>query len=127
MDRAEIRRLQKAARDNNKLALAEWGTQFEDSIRRELEYKLNIKYENDLVEAIDNLIVAICFTGVFSESTAWTKDNINEYMSDLFASLDMFRRGEYNVDDYVKQLKEYGIDLDDIITHNRERNGNDGR
>jgi len=127
MDRSEIRRLQKAARDNNKMALAEWGTQFEDSIRRELEAVFEKRYEAELIQSIDNLIIAICFTGVFSESTAWTKDNINEYMSDLFASLDMFRRGEYNVDDYIKQLKEYGIDLDDIITHNRERKNNDGK
>ena len=47
-------------------------------------------------------------------------------MVDLFATVDMFRRGEYSPEDYIQQLKEYGIDLEDIITHNRERKDDDG-
>ncbi len=127
MDRAEIRRLQKAARDNNKLALGEWASRFEDQVRRELEVEYEKYYEDQIINSIDNFIIAICYTAVFSEATSWTKDNINEYMADLFATVDMFRRGEYSPEDYIQQLKEYGIDLEDVITYNRERKDNDGK
>ena len=36
-------------------------------------------------------------------------------MDDLIATVDMFNRGEYSPDDYVQQLKEDGI-----ILNNRE-------
>ena len=126
MDRSEIRRLQKAARDGNKLALGEWASRFEDQVRRELSKQYEDYYEDQLVGSIDNFIIAICYTAVFSEATSWTKENINEYMRDLFATIDMFRTGQYTPEDYIEQLKEYDINLDKIITHNRERKSNDG-
>ena len=39
MDRSDIRRLQKAARSNNKLALAEWASRFESQISEKLRMK----------------------------------------------------------------------------------------
>ena len=37
MDKNEVRRLEKAARDKNREKLFEWGNQFENQLRTELE------------------------------------------------------------------------------------------
>ena len=69
MDRAEIRRLQKAARDKDLRKLAEWGTQFEESIRQEYKREFDKRLEKELNLSIDNFILAIVFTLHFNEKT----------------------------------------------------------
>ena len=55
MDRNELRRLEKAAREKDKKYLLEWATQFEDSIRRDVEKFYKNLYTEQLSEGIDNL------------------------------------------------------------------------
>ena len=121
MDRNEIRRLQKAARDNNKIALFEWGDQFENQIRNELTKKFDDYYHYQLLDSIDNLLVALCYTALFSESTPeLNENNLSDFMDDLFVTIDMFSRGEYSPKDYYDKLKECKINIDDILK-NKEK------
>ena len=112
MDRSEIRRLQKAARSNNKLALAEWASQFESQISEKLRIKYEKAYNDELQNSIDNMITSIAYTLHFSEATHLGKKRLPEFMEDLFVTIDMFRTGEYKPEDYENQLKEVGITID---------------
>ena len=68
MDKNEVRRLEKAARDKNREKLFEWGNQFENQLRTELEKEYETKYKEDLQNAIDIFSIAIAYTLHFSES-----------------------------------------------------------
>lgn len=109
VDRNEIRRLQKAAKDGNKLALGAWATQFENQIRQELDKQYEEMYKQQLADSIDTFCIAIAYTAHFSESIRLGKKRLPEFMEDLFVTVDMFRRGEYNPNDYRKELEKCGI------------------
>ena len=67
LDRNELRRLQKAARDKDIRKLAEWGYQFEDTIRKEYEKDFDETVEKELLQSIDYFITAIIYTLHFNE------------------------------------------------------------
>lgn len=113
INRNEIRRLQKAARDNNKIALYEWASQFENQIKQELELQYENIYKDYLSNAIDNFIIALAYTLTFSEEFTIGKDKVPDLLADLFVTIDMFRTEEYLPEDYKKQLIEEGIFIDD--------------
>lgn len=105
MDKNELRRLEKAAREKDKKHLLEWGKQFEDQIRQ--EYERNFKKE--LSDAVNNFCVAIVYTLHFCELTKFGNKRINEFMEDLFETIELFRLKAYNPEDYKKQLRDEGI------------------
>lgn len=113
MDRNEVRRLQKAARDNNKLALGEWATKFENGIRREFEREYEKAFQAELAASIDNFLTATAYTALFSEETHLNKDTLPSFMEDLFVTIDMFRTGEYSPEEYKNALKENGVEVED--------------
>lgn len=113
MDRNEVRRLQKAARDNNKLALGEWATKFENGIRREFEREYEKAFQAELAASIDNFLTATAYTALFSEETHLDKDTLPSFMEDLFVTIDMFRTGEYYPEEYKNALKENGVEVED--------------
>lgn len=121
MDRNELRRLQKAARDNNKFKLAEWATQFENQVRAELEKRFEDYYQKQVSDTIDNFILAILYTLHFSENTKLGKKRLPDFMEDLFVSVDMFRTGEYNPNDYKEELEKCGIFLSDYTYEKRRK------
>lgn len=107
MDKNELRRLEKAAKEKDKKHLLEWGKQFEDQIRQ--EYERNFKKE--LSEAVDNFCVAIVYTLHFCELTKFGNKRCNEFMDDLFETIELFRLKAYNPVDYKKQLRKDGITI----------------
>lgn len=113
MDRNEVRRLQKAARDNNKLALGEWATKFENGIRREFEREYERAFQAELAASIDNFLTATAYTALFSEETHLDRDTLPSFMEDLFVTIDMFRTGEYSPEEYRDALKENGVEVED--------------
>lgn len=113
VDRNEIRRLQKAAKDNNKLALGEWARQFEAQVRQELDKQYEEMYKQQLAESVDTFCIAIAYTVHFCEHTKLGKARLPEFMEDLFVTVDMFSRGEYNPLDYKEELERCGIHFDD--------------
>lgn len=120
MDRNEIRRLQKAARDNNKLALGEWAMRFEDSVKRELEKKYEEYYHQQLKDSIDIYMIALAYTAHFSETTELNKDKLPEFIEDFVSTIDMFRTGEYRPEEYKKILEDNGVNTEDIVYKSRK-------
>lgn len=121
MDKNEIRRLQKAARDNNKLALGMWASQFEDSLRREYEINYEKAFQLELSDSLNNFMIATAYTAYFSETTHLDKDTLPDFIEDLLATVDMFRTGEYNPDEYKKILDDCGIKFDDYMFKKHHR------
>lgn len=114
IDRSEIRRLQKAARDNNKMALYNWGVQFEEQIKSELDIQYKKQYVDYLNEAIDNFMIATCYTLMYSEETFLSPEKLQSFMSDMLATIDLFRTGEMSPDDYKNQMEEDGFTLSNL-------------
>ncbi len=107
MNRDELRRLEKAAREKDKKHLIEWAVQFEDQIRR--EYERN--FEEELNDSIENFLVAIVYSLHFSETTKFGKKKINNFCNDMMATIDMFTNKEYTPDEYKEILEKEGIDM----------------
>ena len=70
-----------------------------------------ISISNFWYNSIQNFIAAIGYTLHFNEDLHLEKDELASFMDDLFVSVDLFRSGEYNPEDYTDQLKEDGIIL----------------
>lgn len=107
MDRNELRRLEKAAREKDKKHLLDWAMQFEEQIRQEYEDA----FQKELAEAIDNFCVGIVYTLRFGEYTNFGNKRIDNFMNDLFITVNMFKTGESNPDAYKKELEESGIKI----------------
>lgn len=107
VNRNELRRLERAAREKDKKHLLEWAKQFEDQIRQEYENA----FQKELSEAIDNFCLAIAYALHFSEKTKFGEKRIKEFLNDTFVTVDMFRKGEYSPEEYKKQLSDAGIKI----------------
>lgn len=102
INREEIRRLEKAAREKDKKKLFDWAKQFEEQIAKYYEDY----FKKELGNSIDNFILTIVYTLHFNESTNFGGKRIDSFMKDLLETIDMFRRGEAVPDDYREQLKK---------------------
>lgn len=102
LNRDEIRRLEKAAKDKNKIKLAEWAYQFEEQISKHYEDY----FIKELGHSIDNFILTIVYTLHFNEKTKFGNKRISDFMDDLLETIDMFRREEANPEDYRKELEK---------------------
>lgn len=110
LNRNEIRRLEKAAREKDKKHLLEWARRFEDSIRRIFEKE----YQAEIQISVDNFMIAVAYTLYFSEETVIKdKKDVGEFMSDLFSTLDLYRTGEYNPQEYKDILNKVGVFFDE--------------
>lgn len=116
INRDEIRRLEKAAKDKDKMKLAEWAMQFEEQLHTLYEKD----YKEHLEEAIDNFILAIVFTLHFNEKTKFGGKRLDDFMEDLLATIDNFGDGSYNPDEYREMLLKDGIKV--ISRNGGERN-----
>lgn len=113
LGREEIRRLQKAARDNNKQKLTDWVYQFEGQIDTLIRKSYEQHYEDEIANSVSNFLTAVAYTAYFSEENYVDKNNIADYMADLFVTVDMFRTGEYTPQEYREELAKCGITIDE--------------
>ena len=111
LDSNEIRRLQKAARDKDVRKLADWGYQFEESIRQEFLKAFDQEVEKELQLSIDNFIVAIVYTLHFNEKCKFGGSRIQDFMEDLLATVDGFKDGSYTPQEYKDILAKEHIEL----------------
>lgn len=105
INRDEVRRLEKAAKEKNKIKLVEWASQFEAQIKSLYEKD----YKENLAEAIDNFILAIVFTLHFNEKTKFGGKRLDDFMEDLLATVDNFKDGSYSPEEYREMLLKDGI------------------
>lgn len=109
VNRDELRRLEKAARDKNKTKLADWIKRFEDYMTSMLKRDFVEACQEEVVKNFDTIIMAVAYTVYFSEETYIDKTNMNEFMNDLYVTIDLFRTGEYKPIDYEKTLNTEGV------------------
>ena len=113
VSREEIRRLEKAARDKDKKKLADWIKSFEIQIDTILRNDYEQAYQDEIIQSVENTMIAVAYTAYFSEENYIDKENIADYMSDLFSTLDLYRTGEYTPQEYKDILKSVGVIIDD--------------
>lgn len=106
-NRSELRRLEKAAKEKDKMKLAEWAAQFEESMNNRYEKH----FKDQLADMIDNFLLTIVYTLHFNESTKFGNKRIESFVDDLMATVENFKTGAYNPEDYKKELKEDGIKI----------------
>ena len=78
-----------------------------NSLRKEF----NDVYKDELDSSVQNFITAIVYTLHYNEDVHLQHDELNSFMEDLFVSVEMFRKGEYNPEEYREQLREDGIEI----------------
>ena len=76
-----------------------------------LRKEFNDNYKDELDSSVQNFITAIAYTLHYNEDVSLQHDELNSFMEDLFVSVEMFRKGEYNPEDYREQLREDGIEI----------------
>ena len=120
INRDEIRRLEKAAREKDKKHLVEWAKRYEQQIEFIMRQYYEKMYQEEINDSINNFIFAVAYTAYFSEETNLNNETLPEFMSDLFATIDMYRTGEFTPQEYVKELSDNGFVVDDITYKPRE-------
>lgn len=120
INRDEIRRLEKAAREKDKKHLVEWAKKYEQQIEFIMRQYYEKMYQEEINDSINNFIFAVAYTAFFSEETNLNNETLPEFMSDLFATIDMYRTGEFTPQEYVKELSDNGFVVDDITYKPRE-------
>lgn len=113
MNRKDRRKYAKTI--NTPQKLENFSKHMEYNLRKEYQKLYELKYQQDLDNSIDLFILAIVYTLHFNEKTKFGNNRIEDFMQDLFATVDYFRTGEYDPIDYKNQLEKEGIK---ILTHN---------
>ena len=113
VNRNEIRRLEKAAREKDKTKLITYLQAFESQIDNNFRRDYEKAYQDEVNNSLHNIITAVVYTLYYSEENFIDKKNLADFMADLFVSIDMFRTGEYTPSDYEKQLAEENVFIDD--------------
>ena len=108
-NRAELRRLEKAAKDKNKMKLAEWAEQFEIQVAKKYNNYYEKQYQEILSDSISNFLIAIVYTLHFNEKCKFGNDRISDFMDDLMAVVEGFKTGEYTPEEYKKELEQQKI------------------
>lgn len=112
VNREEVRRLEKAAREKDKRKLVSWAEQFERQLENIFRTDYEKAYKEQTADTVDNLMIAVAYTLHFSEETRFGSKKLPSFMEDLFVTIDMYRTGEYRPEDYAEELKRNGIVLD---------------
>lgn len=92
-------------------AIYEWAKEFELTVKSELKRECNQEYEEYLGRAIDYFIISIAFVLHFGESTRFGRKRLSSVLKDIEETVDMFNKKQYEPKDYVKMLKDDGIDI----------------
>lgn len=119
MDKNELKRLEraddKAHKKRSREPLYEWGIQLEKQIEEKIRKFYEEKFRKDMSKSIEWYIIAIAYTLHFNEKCKFGRKRLQDIMEDLTATVDLFGTKEYTAEDYLKQLEEDGI-----ILNNRE-------
>lgn len=107
LNRDEFRNLKSFSREQMEKWLQGYYNVTYNSLRKEFESA----YKDELDSSVQNFITAIAYTLHYNEDVHLQHDELNSFMEDLFVSVDLFRKGEYNPEDYREQLREDGIEI----------------
>ncbi len=107
LSREDFRRMKGFSKEE----MENWLQIYYNSLYNNLRKSFNEAYKEELDCSVQNFITAIAYTLHFSDDVSLQHDELNSFMEDLFVSVEMFRKGEYNPEDYREQLREDGIEI----------------
>lgn len=107
LSRDEYRKIKSFSKEE----MEKWLQITQNSMYNSLRKMFNDEYKDELDNSVQNFITAIAYTLHFNEDISLQHDELNSFMEDLFVSVEMFRKGEYNPEDYREQLRDDGIEI----------------
>lgn len=107
LSREEFRAIRNMSRETLEKWLQGYYNVTYNSLRKEFESA----YKDELDSSVQNFITAIAYTLHYNEDVHLQHDEFAGFMDDLFVSVEMFRKGEYNPEEYREQLREDGIEI----------------
>lgn len=111
LNRDEFRGIKNFTKEQLEKYLQNYYNLVHNTIYNTLRKEFESAYKDELDNSIQNFITAIVYTLHFSEEVDLKHDELNSFMDDLFTSVDMFRSGEYNPEEYREQLKRDGVEI----------------
>lgn len=119
INRDELRRLEKAAREKNKQHLYQWAVQFEKAISQEIQLEYEKAYDGQLGNSIDTFVLAIIYT-LYRDSNVTVKPGKLEFFLDnLFKNVEKYKTMSIKPEDLQKDLARTKIDLSYIFYEHR--------
>lgn len=115
MNRAERRKYVKNLNTPEKLE--QYSMKMSSELKKKYEELYEKKFKKELGQSIDYFILAIVYTLHFNEKTQFGNARIEDFMDDLLETVDNFRTGTYNPQEYMDQLKNEGIN---VVIDNRK-------
>ena len=107
ISRDEFRKI----RSFSKEEMEKWLQIYYNNTYNALRKAFNAEYKDELDSSVQNFITAIAYTLHFNEDISLQHDELASFMDDLYVSVEMFRKGEYNPEDYREQLRGDGIEI----------------
>lgn len=115
MKELNIDRLEKICKTElnifQKQALCGWAKEFEDTVRSEVKLECEHEYGRCLKLSVDYFLVSIAFVLHFGETTRFGTKRLGSVLRDIQETVELFRKNEYSAKDYLKMLKDDGVDL----------------
>ena len=113
MKSINLNRLEKICGHNltvfQKQAIYQWGKEYEDTMKSELEREYKYDYQKYLSITLNHYIVAMAFVLHFGEKTKFGNKRLTEVLRDIEQTVDMFNTKEYSAKEYVKMLNDDGV------------------
>lgn len=119
VNRDELRRLEKAAREKDKTKLRDWALQYEMTLSSFIQEGYEKMYERELANGFDVLILALLYCLLNNEKIKIKDEDIELVLDDFHKVIDSFRSGEYKPDDYLTKLTKLGVTLSDYNYEHR--------
>lgn len=109
LDRSELRRLQKAAKEKDMVKIVEWAIQFENTIQSSYNRIARKELEKQVRIAIERYMIVIIYTLHFNEKLQFDEKTIEDFMKDVKATIKLFENEEYSLEEYKQMLKDDNI------------------
>lgn len=119
INREEIRRLEKAAREKDKKHLSEWAKSLEYRLSADMQKYYEKMYQDELANAIDTFILTIIYTLYNDSNITIKKGKVPLFLDNLLKNIDRFRTGEAKKEDYEHYLTKDNIQIKDY--HHKHR------
>lgn len=105
LSREDYRRIKNYSKEE----MTRWLDYHESMLYNLIRKEFEANYQDEIENSIANFLIAVWYTLHYNEETHLDHDELASFMEDLYVSVDLFRKGEYNPDDYKKQMEEDGI------------------
>lgn len=121
LNRDEYRKIKSMTKEEMEKWLERRNMLTYESLRRIFEKEYKVEVDN----SINNFLIAIVYTLVFTEEIQLEKGAAAGIIEDLLVTVDMFRTGEYKPEEYEAAIKEAGVTFEkyDYSKVYREKEG----